>query len=637
MTTGMPKFTMTFEPMTIRHLGLRLYSTLPPVISELVSNAYDAEARKVEIQLPSGAITQDSEVVVRDFGHGMDVEEIQAHYLPIGRDRRDELGTNKSKNGLRNVTGRKGLGKLSGFGVAGEIEITAYKAGKRVCLRLSLSAIMQWAKEKKGQPFEPEVVKEKSGVTNEADGVEIRLRRLNRSKAISSDQIRRGLAQRLGFIGKHFAVKVNGDNIKPEDRFQREDCEPGLCWEIRDVPGGGMVGPGLNVDGWVGFVENSSQANRGVDIFASEKAVELGSFFNLGTTHAQFARAHLIGLVTADFLDDKDDLVATARNSVLWESEEGLAFEEWGGRVLRWAFDRWLEARQSSNEKKMLSTADFDKWLATRDPREQRVAQRLVKVLCKSPEADLPKETVEPLLEIVKNSVETIAFHDLVDALEANNDNDVERLLKLFEEWRVIEAREHLKLADGRVAALEQLHQFMEAGALEVTELQPLLVKNLWLIDPGWTEVDVQLTYTKILRDAKETRESKDTPESDRRLDIFAVSAGGIATIVELKRPEKTLSRKDLEQIEEYVDFARSVMIGSGPDSPKIVNGLLLVGKLSTGAGIKDKVTRLAGDDIRVQDFRSLYERSMRHYDEVEKVLKKVAPEYVKARKRKKS
>jgi len=27
------KFEMSFEPMTIEHLGLRLYSTLPPVIS----------------------------------------------------------------------------------------------------------------------------------------------------------------------------------------------------------------------------------------------------------------------------------------------------------------------------------------------------------------------------------------------------------------------------------------------------------------------------------------------------------------------------------------------------------------------------------------------------------------------------
>ena len=62
----LPKFEMSFEPMTIEHLGLRLYSTLPPVISEFVSNAYDAESPKVEIQLPVGKITAESEVIIRE-------------------------------------------------------------------------------------------------------------------------------------------------------------------------------------------------------------------------------------------------------------------------------------------------------------------------------------------------------------------------------------------------------------------------------------------------------------------------------------------------------------------------------------------------------------------------------------------
>jgi hypothetical protein len=46
------KFTMVFEPTTIEHLGLKLYSSLPPVIGELVSNAWDAEADKVWITIP---------------------------------------------------------------------------------------------------------------------------------------------------------------------------------------------------------------------------------------------------------------------------------------------------------------------------------------------------------------------------------------------------------------------------------------------------------------------------------------------------------------------------------------------------------------------------------------------------------
>ena len=80
-------FEMNFQPMTIEHLGLRLYSTLPPVISELVSNAYDAEAESVHITVPEGPIGLGAEVKVRDVGHGMNADELQNEYLPIGRGR----------------------------------------------------------------------------------------------------------------------------------------------------------------------------------------------------------------------------------------------------------------------------------------------------------------------------------------------------------------------------------------------------------------------------------------------------------------------------------------------------------------------------------------------------------------------
>ena len=37
-------YEMDFDIATIEHLGLQMYSTLPPVIGELVANAWDANA-----------------------------------------------------------------------------------------------------------------------------------------------------------------------------------------------------------------------------------------------------------------------------------------------------------------------------------------------------------------------------------------------------------------------------------------------------------------------------------------------------------------------------------------------------------------------------------------------------------------
>ncbi len=201
---------MRFEPMTIDHLGLRLYSTLPPVISELVSNGYDAEAGKVEVTLPDGPITPQSEVIVRDYGLGMSPTELADEYLPIGRSRRGPNEANvMSKNGKRRVTGRKGLGKLSAFGVATEIDVRSIQNGHAVCLRLNYDKIRDWVKTNPGEDFQPELIIDQSGKTKDKNGVCVTLRKLHRNRAINADDLRRGLARRLSFIGVGFEVTVN--------------------------------------------------------------------------------------------------------------------------------------------------------------------------------------------------------------------------------------------------------------------------------------------------------------------------------------------------------------------------------------------------------------------------------------------
>ena len=625
---GLPKFEMSFEPMTIEHLGLRLYSTLPPVISEFVSNAYDAESPKVEVQLPVGKITTESEVIIRDFGHGMTADEIQDEFLPIGRNRRGPDSKNvKSKNNKRRVTGRKGLGKLSAFGIASEIEVRSIKDKESVCLRLNYNDIKKWF-EKHGSrsPYQPAVVEEKTTSTDEKDGVEITLRKFHRKNAISEDVVRRGLATRLSFIGRGFEVNVNGKKITPKDKLTRAECTQ--SWEVADIPGEGRAGIGRPLKGWIGFLDESSQKGRGIDIYASGKAVELGSFFNYPSTHAQFARAHLVGQIHADFLDGpKADHVATARNSVVWEREQDL--ENWGHGVLRWAFEEWLAERRRTKEQKVVVETGFDEWMRGRNPREKKVASRMVKLLVQN--EDLDADSAKPLLEIVKSSVETVAFHELVEAIETEGGTTT-TLLRLFDEWKVIEAREHLKLAHGRLEALDQLEQFIEEGALEVSQMQPLLAENPWIIDAAWTETHIEQTYTKLLK--KHCKEPKDLHEKDRRMDIWGVRSTATVTVVELKRSEKILSWEDLDQIEQYVRWARTNIQGTGSHAPRYISGLLVVGNQSRKQTVADKRRNLAGEDIRVETYRDLYVAARNFYDELDRRLQTVAPEYSRRLKR---
>jgi len=626
------KFKMTFEPMTIEHLGLRLYSTLPPVLSELVSNAFDAESARVEVTLPTGEITPATEVIVRDYGHGMSPDALQEEYLPIGRNRRGDDNKNvKSKTGQRYVTGRKGLGKLSAFGIAEEMEIRTVCAGEAWTLRLNFPGMKAWAKAHPKKDYEPIVVNERTGKTTDSDGVEIRLRGLRRKNKIAEDVVRHGLAQRLDMIGPKFKVIINGKEIEPGERQRREECLADLLWEIDRTPSGDALATGHKVHGWIGFVRGAKATGRGIDIFAHGKAAELGSFFNLSSTHAQYARSYLIGEVNADFLDEDEDLISTARNSVVWEHPTAQALQGWGQTLLRWAFDQWVATRKKQKEEEITREAGFDKWLETRTPAEQSAAKKMLKIL-------VDDETVEPasakpMLEIIKSSVETVAFRELVDAMEEKT-TSAATLLQLFHDWRLIEAREHLRIADGRQSAMNQLEEFIDNGALEVSQLQPLLSKNLWLLNPRWTEVDEQATYSKLLRD--NCKEPKATLEEDRRLDILGVTVGArLLTVVELKRPEKTLSREDLEQIEKYVDWAQTNICGTSDNGPTHAEGLLVVGNVGNSSQVKQKLQRLAASNIRVDTFRGLHAAACREYKQVEQHLEKIAPEYGRSRRKK--
>ena len=45
------KLLMSFDPQTIEHLGVKMYSQLPNAIAELIANSYDAESPEGHIIL----------------------------------------------------------------------------------------------------------------------------------------------------------------------------------------------------------------------------------------------------------------------------------------------------------------------------------------------------------------------------------------------------------------------------------------------------------------------------------------------------------------------------------------------------------------------------------------------------------
>ena len=129
------KLELRFDPRTIEHLGIKMYSQLPYALAELVANAYDAGAENVTIQLYDNDPTNKS-IVVIDDGDGMSYDEVNTNFLVIGRKRRDDDKSRENSKGRR-ITGKKGVGKLALFGIGKTIRIATTK------------------KENKKKPFSP--------------------------------------------------------------------------------------------------------------------------------------------------------------------------------------------------------------------------------------------------------------------------------------------------------------------------------------------------------------------------------------------------------------------------------------------------------------------------------------------------
>lgn len=121
----MEKFKMTLELNVLNHLGLNLYSNTSSVLSEVIANAWDADATEVQIYCKK----DDDQITIIDNGCGMSIDDINNKYLCVGYQKRIN-GEAKTAVYKRAVMGRKGIGKLSLLSIADTIKIYTKKDGE---------------------------------------------------------------------------------------------------------------------------------------------------------------------------------------------------------------------------------------------------------------------------------------------------------------------------------------------------------------------------------------------------------------------------------------------------------------------------------------------------------------------------
>jgi uncharacterized protein (TIGR02391 family) len=367
---------MIFDPNTIEHLGVKMYSQIPTAIAELIANAYDADAHHVIITLNDGT---DKSVIVEDDGIGMSFDEVNDYFLRIGRNRRAE-GQIRTLSG-RIATGKKGLGKLALFGIGDTIEVSTIKDGQEVTFRMNWSDL----KNTHGQNYKPNIISETT--SSKASGTKITLSDLKRKSPFDIEALAISLSRLFNFYDSTFSVAIKRKGIQKEVNNELKYSEieqefdfifpayfqdKGLTYQYRD-----------DIVGKVITSEKPLQPGlRGITLFANGRLVNAPEFF--GRSESSHFYSYVTGWLNIDFVDNwDDDVISTNRQSLNWDLDSTRLLRDFLQDVLSQIQKDWRDLRKNKrrSEISVKSKINISEWYDKLPNEIQSTVEKIVNSL----------------------------------------------------------------------------------------------------------------------------------------------------------------------------------------------------------------------------------------------------------------
>ncbi len=183
---------MQYAGGVVKHLGLSMYRGAVPVLAELISNSWDADATRVDVTVPFDQTFEGKTIVVSDNGHGMAWQDVETGYLVVGRDRRKATGKDRTDLG-RMVMGRKGLGKLAGFGIAEVVQVRTVKDKWLTHFRMDFAKMTQGGEAELIVAYEPEILADHE--VDESNGTTVTLSRPHLQRRVSEHTFRDSMSR----------------------------------------------------------------------------------------------------------------------------------------------------------------------------------------------------------------------------------------------------------------------------------------------------------------------------------------------------------------------------------------------------------------------------------------------------------
>lgn len=596
-------YTMHIERTIVDDLGLKLYDKISAVVAEIIANSYDADAEKVLVEVPlgkalasekGGKIVQSGYVIkVSDDGHGMTPEKANEFYLTVGRHRREYKEQGEfSRNKKRPVTGRKGIGKLAPFGVCKTIEIrsaggertsrgymvTHFQIDYDEIINYTKGKIKKSEKEQIDYDYHPTPLGD-DGKWDKEHGTVVILKNFLPKRVPDRETFGRQLGYKFGLGIKDFTIKVKDIKENPESQFSISEVKiplmKGTRTDVGDRPVVTDSGEKLPVKGWIGMSKTPYKYEEfaGVRIYVRGKLASVTRDFGLpsGFQGEFVARSYLVGEVHADWLDQKEDLIQTHRQDILWSSEFGQALSEWGRQIIKEVAKAGREPRRIQVSEIFLQKSKLKAIAHERyhDPELEKTTLELGEKIGRFASEDEldDQDYIEGLREIIltvaphKLLVDT--FRKIQEMADKDGKVNVKDLIKLFQTSKIAQLASYGQIVAEKVRVIDIFEQSIRDDRVKEKQLQELLEGAPWLIDPKWEPITANQEF-KSFRNAFQTWFKKKYGQEivtsaslchdDKRPDFIFLHLENSIKLVEIKPPKHTFNDDDWERLNRYYD-----------------------------------------------------------------------------------
>ncbi|MBU5311863.1 ATP-binding protein [Tissierella carlieri] len=594
--------TLSFDLNTLDHLGIKLYGKIPPMIAELVSNAWDADAKKVSIYFND---IDKKEIIISDNGTGMTFEEINNHYLRIGRNRRVEMEEDFTSKEHRPILGKKGLGKLSVFGIGKELTVTTIKDGLINEFTMNYDDI----KKHTDGTYNPElnIYDEETDLYN---GTTINIKNIVRSGKFNAKEIALDLSKRFTIFSDDFQVFIYHNDDEPikvtNDLYFDSAAE--FTWnfpnDYLDIIDEELISFAIEkkITGKIFTASNTIyKSKQGIILFSRGKLVEENNSFNKRANDNFFN--YMSGYFNIDFIDEngENDYSSTDRKSIAWDTygnDDLITLEQLLTTVVNKTQSEWRRKRNEAKETEIKEFGlDISEWLDELTPVEKPIAKKITDAIINNDDIDTNK--AKEYIGYIQDMFDYESFKSFTVQLDELISLDDERAIKLLTDWQIIETKELAKVAEGRIKTIEQFEKYIKENVSESKVMQKFLEEFPWLLDAKMTRFEREVTFARLLKD---NFNDSHLEQKNRRIDFLCTNQSGTVHIIELKRPNIKITQNEIQQISEYVEFIETKF----HDSVNKVYGYLISDNMQFAPGISKMIDGLKTQGIYVKSYSDL-------------------------------